>query len=112
MAVREKDWRELLDYLRDRFPTRHRLVVRRVDMPSGGRYGQASDTRVPHVGQTDHQITVTIDKSRPYDDQVHTLLHEMAHALEYDQWDDHGKRWGELYSKVYLAWEQWEKSDG
>lgn len=49
----------------------------------------------------DHFL-ITLDSSLPSSDQVHTLLHEWAHVLSWDESEeDHDAVWSSAYSRIY-----------
>jgi len=95
-------FQQLVAHLKENCPIRnHRLVIRRVNMNDSG-CTESSDS-----GQ---QITISIRKQDIVEKQMETVIHEWGHALEYDRWPDHGKRWGECYAESYQAWEVWHVS--
>lgn len=49
----------------------------------------------------DHFL-ITIDSTLAPSDQVHTLLHEWAHVLTWDESEeDHDEVWSSAYSRIY-----------
>lgn len=48
------------------------------------------------------RFLITIDSALPESDQVHTLLHEWAHVLTWDESEeDHDEVWSAAYSRIY-----------
>ena len=92
------DFRQTLAWLRETFPTRRKVVVRRCKCRNHGCTSLADNGA--------GQITVTIRKSDDHSVQIHTLLHEWAHVREMDDWEPHGPPWQRLYGVIYQAWEK------
>lgn len=81
---------ELILELKGAFPIKKKLVIRRVVMHDFG-----------STSFNGKQITICICKGAV--NQKETLVHEFAHALEYDKYGDssHGTRWSRFYAKTY-----------
>lgn len=91
------EWQKLLAYFKEKFPTRRRLIVRRCKLRSG-------DSGFTSISGDEKTIYVTINSADPWQTQVDALVHELAHALEYDKWGAHTDRWGKLHAQVYSTW--------
>lgn len=89
-------FRSLLATLREKCPTRKQVIVRRVKMRS-------CQGRTTLTGPS--KIIITIDRSLTSDMQLETLVHEWAHALEFDRYHDHGRPWAAAYVRAYAAYE-------
>ena len=89
-----------LQHLRTKFPTRKRLVVKRVCMKDDGKTTESDRGK----------ITVTINRDMTVQQQIDTLIHEWGHVIEFDAWEPHGKRWGEGMAKAYQEWEKWDET--
>lgn len=84
--------KKFIDCLRRCFPTKTKLVIRFVDMESEG-----------STSYSVKQITICINKKRSKQVRREILVHEYAHALEYDRHGEHSIYWGKLYAKVFHA---------
>ena len=92
-------FRQLAKFLRDRFPVKRKLVIRRVKLND---HGSTS------INGAETCITISVNIADELHVQIETLAHEFAHALEYDKWGNHTDRWGKLYADVYKAWTEWD----
>ena len=57
----------------------------------------------------DGYFRIRIDRSRPEQVQVDTLVHEFAHAIAYLEWEntwDHGPEFGVAYADCYRIYEK------
>jgi hypothetical protein len=89
---KDAEWHAVVARLRKAFPTKRRLIIRRVYMQAFGCTNLTDDEQT---------ITITIRATDSIETQIDTLVHEYAHALEYDKWGNHSDRWGKLHAAVY-----------
>lgn len=87
---------DFLSYLRKSVPTKRRTVVRCCEMKHNDGNTSLSGNNV---------ITITIAKDLAIQDKIEVLIHEWGHALDLDDWEPHGKIWGEGMAQAYQAWE-------
>ncbi len=67
------------------------------------RQGVCGDTRRIKGG-----YLVRIDKDQPLQVLLDTLVHEFAHCLSFDEWEQtqsHGPKWGVAFAECYLVYE-------
>jgi hypothetical protein len=91
-----------LAHLREKAPTKRRVVVRRVCGMRDDGTTSMSDRGL---------ITVTINRDNPIHIQLDTLVHEWGHVYEYDKLGNHGRYFGAGYSKAYEAWEDFTANE-
>lgn len=91
-------FRKTRDALKKAFPDVNVSVrVRKI------RQGVCGDTR-----RTINGYLVRIDKGQSIQVMLDTLVHEFAHCLSFDEWDEkqtHGPKWGVAFSECYLVYE-------
>lgn len=86
-------------FLRGQFHISRKLVIRRIKM---------SDHGSTAINSAESRITISINRDDDEGVQWDTLVHEYAHALEYDKEGNHTEQWGRIYSKCYRAWCIWD----
>ena len=92
-------FRALRDALKRANPT-ITVSVRRCKMPAG---------LLGDCLRMDGYFRIRIDRSRPEQVQVDTLVHEFAHAIAYLEWEntwDHGPEFGVAYADCYRIYEK------
>ena len=90
-----KDVSAVLRHLKAVLPIKRRLRVRVIRMQCHGSCDITDNERL---------ITISLREQDPAAMQVDSLIHEYAHALEWDMLGVHSKLWGRLHAKVYTAW--------
>ena len=58
--------------------------------------------------RTNDGFLIRIDKGKPLQVLLDTLVHEFAHCLSFDEWErtqTHGPEWGVALSKCYCVYE-------
>lgn len=88
-------WAKLVLHFKKKFPIKGKLVVRRCAMKCAG---------TTTFCEGEKQITICIRKSDKFSAQKDTLVHELAHVLEFNRFNDHGEYWGQCHAEVYRAW--------
>ena len=85
----------------------HTISVRRVKMPK-------DDAGDCYFDEEKDRYRIRVDRSLPVSYAVDVLLHEVAHAISWNQdQDDHGPNWGKAYALVYRTLlEHWEEVFG
>jgi len=82
--------------MRKHLPILYPIHVRRVRMPKG----DDGDCEFKK-----DKFRIRIEKTLPENYAIDVLLHELAHALDWDSGehsdDEHGPTWGEAYSAIY-----------
>jgi Zn-dependent peptidase ImmA (M78 family) len=95
------DWDKIVEHLKSECPIRrHRLVVQRRKLKDKSNHGMTA------LSSSEKTITIIVNTRFPWDDQVHTLLHEWGHAMWFDDTDWHDNKWGRFHSMAYRAWEE------
>ncbi len=106
----KKRWDALLKILRKRCPINKRVIVLRRDEIFYNEERLGGSCSKNKTG-----YTIKIKTLQPWQSQIDTLIHEWAHALNFQQnkkYDiTHGEEWGKCFSKAYAAYEEWIESD-
>jgi len=89
------DLRTTLDELMEDLPINRFVRLRRTPMKC---FGSCS------LSVSEKTITITISTNYPTSTQIDTLIHEYAHALEFDQTGNHSPVWGKFHAQSYTAW--------
>lgn len=58
--------------------------------------------------RTEDGFLVRIGKDQPSQVMLDTLVHEFAHCLSFDEWEQtqsHGPKWGVAFAQCYLVYE-------
>ncbi len=84
------NWDDWILKLKKHFPIKRKLVVRVIEMKDHG---------ATTINDSETQITICIKKGSA--NQIETLAHEWAHAMEYDRDGNHSKLWGRFYSQTF-----------
>jgi len=92
-----RDVSAVLKLLREKHPLNRRLRVRVIPMAGHGSTCMNDFERL---------ITISLREQDNASEQVNYLIHEYAHAMEYDKLGIHSKLWGQLHSKIYTTWVQ------
>lgn len=87
--------RDVLEYMKRECPLTRTVKLRVVPMGGPGTCSLSSSERF---------ITICINAKDPLYVQKDSLIHEYAHAMEFDLTGNHSKLWGECHSKAYTAW--------
>jgi hypothetical protein len=87
--------RETLAELQEDLPLNRPVKLRVIPMRACGSCSLSDSERF---------ITICIRAGDPASVQEDTLIHEYAHAMEFDIRGNHTKFWGECHSKVFTAW--------
>lgn len=96
----EEKWRSLVAHLRVTCPVTRRLVVHRVPMLKN--HGTTS------LPESEKTITISVNSTDDETVQRDSLVHEWAHAMEFDKTGNHGPVWGKFSSQTYSAGVAWD----
>jgi hypothetical protein len=94
------EFRKILAWLRKTFPIDAPVTVKRV--PAKHNHGVTSFNG--------RRFFIRIDSIQEESGQLDTLLHEWAHAVAMNDAYTHGERWGQIYSRIYTAYEKKDDS--
>lgn len=94
--------RMLMRFLRQKFPVRKPITVRRV-----AKLGHPRDQADCEF--TGKNFVIRLRKNQSHVLLVDSLIHEWAHALTWFGADEdfHGPEWGLAYARIYRAFLQW-----
>ena len=93
--------------LKSEFPTEYPMRVRRLnrDDPGLKRLNAVGYTWLANAAKPRDRryFIIGIYKGMSLDQQIHTLVHEWAHALTWDlpESKSHGKQWADVYGRIY-----------
>lgn len=87
--------RTLLQELKEDLPLQRRIKLRVIPMEA---HGSCS------LSTNEQTITICLKRGDKPTVQTDSLIHEYAHAMEYDKHGNHSQSWGKYHSEVYTSW--------
>lgn len=99
-------FRRLTNLLKARHPQLH-ISVRRISLVDN-LHGYCDRNPNPPHGGHQNAFVICICKENSWQLQLESLVHEIAHAATYTEWErlqDHGPLWGQEYAECYKIYE-------
>lgn len=99
-------FRRLTNLLKARHP-HLQISVRRQSLPES-LHGDCDRNPNPPLDRSQTAFVVRIRKQDNWKLQLESLIHEVAHAATYSEWErlrDHGPLWGQEYAQCYKIYE-------